>query len=155
MVEMPLVSSHTPWAPIPDYLPDWDQVGDGSGYHAMVANGTKPKALWAEPKKVRAEYGKSIRYSLTTLINWITRYGDDNLVMVFLGDHQPSPIAAGANASHDVPITIVAKDPKVLDRITGWGWADGLKPRSGTPVWPMNAFRDRFLTAFGTQAAAS
>ncbi|XVV17313.1 sulfatase-like hydrolase/transferase [Actinoplanes sp. CA-131856] len=155
MVEMPLVSSHTPWAPIPDYLPDWDQVGDGSVYTRMVEDGTKPKALWAEPKKVRAEYGKSIQYSLTSLINWITRYGDDNLVMVFLGDHQPSPIAAGAGASHDVPITIVAKDPKVLDRITAWNWADGLRPLPATPVWPMNAFRDRFFTAFGTSAPAS
>ncbi|MEV4346421.1 sulfatase-like hydrolase/transferase [Actinoplanes sp. NPDC049596] len=155
MVEMPLVSSHTPWAPIPDYLPDWNQVGDGSVYEKMVADGTKPKALWAEPKKVRAEYGKSIRYSLTTLVNWITQYGDDNLVMVFLGDHQPSPIAAGADASHDVPITIVAKDPKVLDKITSWNWADGLKPQPTTPVWPMSAFRDRFFAAFGPQAPAS
>jgi hypothetical protein len=155
MVEMPLVSSHTPWAPIPEYLSDWNQVGDGSVYAPMVTGGTKPKALWAEPKKVRAEYGKSIRYSLTTVINWIQLYGDDNLVLVFLGDHQPSPIAAGANASHDVPITIVAKDPKVLDRITSWGWADGLRPQPATPVWPMSDFRDKFFTAFGTPAAAS
>ncbi len=49
--------------------------------------------------------------------------------MVFLGDHQPSPIASGANASHDVPITIVAKDPAVLERVTSWGWADGLRPK--------------------------
>ena len=154
MVELPLVSSHTPWAPIPEYLPDWDQVGDGSIYGPMAANGTKPKALWAEPRKVRGEYGKSIVYSLTTLINWIEKYGDDKLVMVFLGDHQPSPIAAGAGASHDVPITIVARDPKVLDRIGTWGWAEGLRPRAATPVWPMNAFRDRFFAAFGRTAAA-
>jgi hypothetical protein len=150
MVELPLVSSHTPWAPIPEYLPDWNQVGDGSVYAPMVANGTKPQALWAEPRKVRAEYGKSIVYTLTTLIEWIKLYGDENLVMVFLGDHQPSPIAAGANASHDVPITIVAKDPAVLDRVDSWGWADGLKPEPAGPVWPMNAFRDRFFAAFGS-----
>jgi Sulfatase len=155
MIEMPLVSSHTPWAPIPSYLPDWNQVGDGSIYQSMVANGQKPKALWAEPKNVRPEYGKSIRYSVTSLVNWIRLYGDDNLVMVFLGDHQPSPIAAGANASHDVPISIVAKDPAVLDRIAGWGWADGLRPASATPVWPMSQFRDRFFAAFGPGTPAS
>ncbi|MGK5681388.1 sulfatase [Actinoplanes sp. URMC 104] len=155
MIEMPLVSSHTPWAPIPDYLPDWNQVGDGTIYQRMVDNGQKPKALWAEPKKVRAEYGKSIVYSLTTLINWVKLYGDDNLVLVFLGDHQPSPIAAGAGASHDVPITVLAKDPEVLDRITGWGWAEGLRPRPDTPVWPMSDFRDKFFTAFGRQTPAS
>ncbi|MDY7088794.1 MAG: sulfatase-like hydrolase/transferase [Actinomycetota bacterium] len=155
MIELPLVSSHTPWAPIPEYLPDWNQVGDGSIYTSMAEAGQKPKALWAEPKKVRSEYGKSIVYSLTALINWIKLYGDDNLVMVFLGDHQPSPIASGAGASHDVPITVLAKDPKVLDRITSWGWAEGLRPGTDTPVWPMSDFRDKFFTAFGDQTPAS
>jgi hypothetical protein len=150
MVEMPLVSSHTPWAPIPQYLPDWNQVGDGSVYAGMVAEGDKPKALWQNPRKVQAAYGRSIQYSLTSLIGWVRQYGDRNLVLVFLGDHQPSPIAAGAGAGHDVPITILAKDPAVLDRISGWGWQDGLRPARTTPVWPMNAFRDRFLTAFGS-----
>jgi hypothetical protein len=155
MVEMPLVSSHTPWAPIPQYLDNWDQIGDGTIYASMAADGKKPKALWADPKQVRPEYGKSIVYSVTSLVNWVMKYGDDNLVLVFLGDHQPSPIASGAGASHDVPITIVAKDKTVLDKINDWQWAEGLRPRGDTPVWPMSAFRDRFFTAFGTKAAAS
>jgi hypothetical protein len=55
----------------------------------------------------------------------------------------------GATASHDVPISVVARDPAVLDRIAGWNWTAGLEPAPGAPVWPMSAFRDRFLTAFG------
>jgi hypothetical protein len=155
MVEMPLVSSHTPWAPIPDYIANWDQIGDGSVYAPMVANGKKPKALWADPIQVRPEYGKSIVYTLTSLINWVTKYGDKNLVLVFLGDHQPSPIASGAGASHDVPISIVAKDPAVLDRIADWHWTDGLRPAGDAPEWPMSAFRDKFFTAFGQKNPAS
>ncbi|HEY0003089.1 MAG TPA: sulfatase [Actinoplanes sp.] len=155
MVEMPLVSSHTPWAPIPEYLEDWATIGDGSVYTSMVATGKKPKSLWANPRDVRPEYGKSINYSVTSLINWARLYGDDNLVLVLLGDHQPSPIAAGANASHDVPISIVAKDPAVLARIGSWGWADGLRPAKATPAVPMSQFRDRFFAAFGPQTPAS
>jgi hypothetical protein len=154
MIEMPLVSSHTPWAPIPQYLDDWNQVGDGSIYTDMIKGGEKPKALWQNPHQVQQEYGRSIQYSITALVNWVRLYGDPNLVLVFLGDHQPSPIASGLDASHDVPISIVAKDPAVLDRITGWGWQDGLKPAPSTPVWPMSAFRDRFFTAFGSSPAA-
>ena len=30
-----------------------------------------------------------------------------------------------------------------------WGWQAGLRPNAGAPVWPMDAFRDRFLTAYG------
>jgi hypothetical protein len=150
MVEMPLVSSHTPWAPLPTYLPDWNQVGDGSIYTQQVANGNKPGALWADKKQVRLEYGKSIQYTLTTLINWIEKYGDKNLVMVFLGDHQASPIVSGDNASHDVPVAIVAHDPAVLQAINGWGWDTGLHPSTSAPVWPMSDFRDKFFTAFGS-----
>jgi len=86
---------------------------------------------------------------LTSLISYLEKYGDKNLVMIFLGDHQPIPLVTGKNASRDVPITIVAKDPAVLDRVSSWGWTDGLKPDPKAPVWPMAAFRNRFLAAFG------
>ena len=43
---------------------------------------------------------------------------------------------------------MIAHDPKVLQRIDGWGWQDGMLPRPDAPVWPMESFRDRFLTAF-------
>jgi hypothetical protein len=79
----------------------------------------------------------------------VQTYGDDNLVLVFLGDHQPASVVSGQGASHDVPITIVARDPAVLDRISGWGWQSGLKPNAQAPVWRMDSFRDRFLSAFG------
>jgi hypothetical protein len=148
MVEMPLISSHTPWAPIPTFL-DWDQVGDGSVYNAIAADGAQKADIWSSAAKVRREYGKSIRYTLTTLISWVEKYGNDDLVLVFLGDHQPSSVVTGDNASHDVPITIVAKDPAVLDRVAGWNWTPSLKPATDAPVWPMNTFRDRFFTAFG------
>jgi hypothetical protein len=81
----------------------------------------------------------------------VQKYGVDNLVMVFLGDHQPASVVVGQNASHDVPITIIAKDPKVFDKIAGWGWTDGMTPAKDAPVWPMSAFRDRFLTAFSAE----
>ena len=72
-------------------------------------------------------------------------------LIILIGDHQPSPVITGEGASRDVPITIVAKDPAVLDRMSGWNWDTGLKPGPQAPVWRMDAFRDRFLTAFGPQ----
>ena len=44
----------------------------------------------------------------------------------------------------------------LLDRIADWDWQDGLLPGPAAPVWPMDAFRDRFLDAFsGTAGTAS
>ena len=100
-------------------------------------------------RRARAAYGHSIEYSLRTLFSFVQRYGDDNLVLVVLGDHQPATLVTGQGASHDVPISVIAHDPKVMRRIAGWGWQDGMLPSPQAPVWPMAAFRDRFLTAFG------
>lgn len=148
MAEIDFVSSHSPWAPLPRMV-DWNQVGNGSVFDPMPAQGTPASEVLPSAAKLRTAYGQSIEYSLSALISYVKNYGDDNLVLVFLGDHQPASIVAGQNANHDVPITIVARDPAVLDRISGWGWQDGLRPGPNAPVWGMDTFRNRFLTTFG------
>ncbi len=150
MAAIPLLSSHAPWTPIPEKI-DWKDVGDGSTYNSMVSGNEPPEAIFGrEPASVRADYVKSVEYSLSTLISYVRNHGDDDLVLVFLGDHQPAQVVTGADAGRDVPITVIAKDPAVLDRIASWGWDDGLKPGARAPVWRMDAFRDRFLTAFSS-----
>ena len=69
-----------------------------------------------------------------------------------LGDHQPSTIVSGFGGNREVPVTVIARDPRVVDRISGWGWQTGLRPGEQAPLWPMAAFRDRFLTAFSSPA---
>ena len=149
MAEVTLTSSHTPWAPIPS-LVDWNSVGDGSIFANQPAAGKDPAQVWKDQTTIRTEFAKSVAYSVSSLTSWVQTYGRDNLVLIFLGDHQASTNVSGTNATHDVPITIVAKDPKVFDRIASWGWQDGLHPSPTAPVFPMNQFRDEFLTAFAS-----
>jgi hypothetical protein len=148
MAEIDLVSSHTPWAPLPRMV-GWNQVGDGSIYTGMPAQGQSPGQVWRDANQVRAAYGQSIQYSLQALISFVQTFHDDNLVLVVLGDHQPATIVSGSGSSHDVPISIIARDPKVMARISSWGWQTGLRPRPDAVVWPMSSFRDRFLGSFG------
>ncbi|MFM9700842.1 alkaline phosphatase family protein [Streptomyces europaeiscabiei] len=151
MAEIILTSSHNPWAPIPSTIPE-DQVGDGSVYHSLQkAEGKDPTEVWKDPLAVRDEYRKSIQYSVTSLVDYVAKYGSKDTVLIFLGDHQPNKTVTGDNPSHDVPVSIVAQDPEVLEKISDWGWTDGLKPADNTPVWRMDKFRDRFMTAFGPQ----
>lgn len=151
MAEIDLVSSHTPWTPLP-HLVDWGAVGNGSVFEAMDG-GPSPQVVWRDPDQVRVAYAQSIEYSLNTLVSFVLNCHDSNdLVLVVLGDHQPATVVSGPGASHDVPITIIARDRAVMSRISGWGWQDGLRPRPDAPVWRMDAFRDRFLTAFGPPA---
>ncbi|MEU0781740.1 sulfatase-like hydrolase/transferase [Streptomyces sp. NPDC006173] len=144
-----LTSSHQPWAPIPKTVPQ-DQVGDGSVYDAIEKAGKRPGDIITSSQKSKEEYGRSIQYSVTSLIDYLVKYGSKDTVLIFLGDHQPIARVSGNHASRDVPVSIVAKDPKVLDRIADWGWTDGLQPEHGAPVWKMSAFRDRFLTSYGS-----
>jgi phosphatidylglycerophosphate synthase len=151
--EVDLLSSHFPWTRIPRLIP-WDDVGDGSIFDRLPARKSTRAALFSDRDRARAAYAHSIEYTLSTIFSFVRRYGDDKLVLVVLGDHQPATIITGQGASHDVPISVIAHDPKVLDRIAGWGWQDGLRPSPRAPVWPMHAFRDRFLTAFGSSPAS-
>ena len=153
--EVDMVSSHAPWTRIPELI-DWGDVGNGSVFNSIPVGEVEKAALWSDHDEVRAAYGRSIEYSLNALVSFVQQYGDEDLVLVVLGDHQPSTIVTGLHPdlSHDVPISVIAHDPAVLDQIAGWRWEDGLRPSPQAPVWPMNAFRDRFLSAFGTQPAA-
>jgi phosphatidylglycerophosphate synthase len=153
--EVDMVSSHAPWTRIPELI-DWGDVGNGSVFNSIPVGDVTTAALWSDHDRVRAAYGRSIEYSLNTLVSFVQNYGDGDLVLVVLGDHQPSTIVTGLapDLSHDVPISVISHDPAVLGQIAGWGWEDGLRPSPQAPVWPMNAFRDRFLSAFGRQPAA-
>ncbi|WP_159601796.1 alkaline phosphatase family protein [Agromyces humi] len=147
MAEIDLVSSHTPWAPLPRLVP-WSTVGDGSVFGPQPAQGESAAGVWQDPKRVQRAYAQSIEYSLDAMFAFLHEADDPNLVLVVLGDHQPATIVSGQGAGHDVPISIISKDATVFEAIEGWHWDDGMLPAPDAPVWPMSAFRDRFLDAF-------
>ncbi len=154
MAEIDLVSSHTPWTPLPRMVPR-NSLGDGSIFDPMPAQGLTPAVAWRSPNTVRALYGRSIQYSLQALISWVTQVRDDNLVLLVLGDHQPATIVSGADASHLVPVSLITHDPGTLLRTIPWHWQKGLLPSRAAPRWSMDSFRNRFLDAFSTAAPPS
>jgi hypothetical protein len=148
MASISLISSHAPWKPVPRLMA-WKDIGDGSALDAGTGEGDPGQIVLDHDRdRVRADYQHAIEYSLESLISYVETYGDDKLVLIFLGDHQPIPVVTGSDAGRDVPITIVARDRAVLDRVSTWGWQDSLKPGPLAPVWRMDTFRDRFLAAF-------
>jgi phosphatidylglycerophosphate synthase len=157
MAEIDLVSSHTPWAPLPTMVP-WNKVGNGSIFDPQPAESEDAATVWRNPNTVRQFYGRSIQYTLRTLTSWVTELDDPNLVLILLGDHQPNIGVSGAGANHDVPISIVSRDPSVFKQIASWHWQDGLLPGPSAPLKPMDAFRNQLLGAFSTaspQAASA
>ena len=149
MAEIDLVSSHSPWAPLPTMVP-WNKVGNGSIFDAMPGRGQSALTVGSSGNATRQAYGTSIQYSMGVLTSWVTELHDPNLVLILLGDHQPSVTVSGHAATHSVPISIVARDPSVFRQIAGWRWDDGLIPGRSAPLEPMSAFRNQFLAAFST-----
>jgi phosphatidylglycerophosphate synthase len=152
MAEIDLDSSHTPWAPLPSMVP-WRDLGDGAIYGPMATERPGPSVVWRSASGVQAAYGQSIQYSMAALTSFIRRVHDNKLVVIALGDHQPATVVSGDTANHDVPITIITHAPKILDAVDPWRWEPGLLPSPHAPVWPMSAFRNRFLTAYGAASS--
>jgi phosphatidylglycerophosphate synthase len=139
--EIDLVSSHTPWTRIPPLI-GWGRVGNGAIFNQLPID----RSGLNDSKQ---GYSQSIEYTLRTLFSFVEHYGNKNTVLIVLGDHQPSRVDCG-RPGHDVPVSIIAHDPEVLQQIAGWGWTDGMRPTDSAPLWPMSAFRNRFLGAFGS-----
>ena len=152
MAEIDTVSSHSPWAPLPTMVP-WNKVGNGSIFDPMPARGETALSVLDNASKQRKAYGTSIQYSLRVLTSWVTELNDPNLVLILLGDEQPDTPITSPGASHNVPISIIARDPSVFRQIASWHWQDGLLPDPAAPIEPMSAFRNQFLRAFSTAPA--
>jgi hypothetical protein len=136
--EIDLTSSHAPWTRIPPLI-SWNRLGDGSIFKRLPINRTGLS-------ETQQGYARSIQYALRALYSFVGRYGNKNTVLIVLGDHQPTGVIG--QADHDVPITIIAHSPKVISRLSSWGWTHGMLPGSTAPVWPMSSFRNHFLNAF-------
>ena len=145
---VPVLSSHAPWRPLPAFVP-WPSVGDGSVFHGMPHGSAAAQSIWTRPPtEVRADYARSVEYSLSTLVSYLDEHASDDLLVIALGDHQPATMVTGSTPNQDVPATVIARDPALLDHIADWGWSPGLRPAADLPPWRMDTFRDRFLTAF-------
>jgi phosphatidylglycerophosphate synthase len=152
MAQIDLESSHIPWAPLASMVP-WNKVGNGSIFDPQPARSETAPTVWRNGNTVRQWYGRSIQYSMNVLTSWVTELNDPNLVLILLGDHQPHTIVSGPGADHEVPISVIARDPSVFRQIAPWHWQDGLLPGPQAPLEPMDAFRNQFLGAFSTASS--
>ena len=119
----------------------------------MPAASKSAEEVWRNDNTVRQFYGRSIQYSMQALTSWVTELHDPNLVLILLGDEQPSATISGTRANHDVVISIIARDPSVFRQIDSWHWQDGLLPGPSAPLERMSAFRNQFLGAFSTASS--
>ncbi len=147
MAELALVSSHAPWTPVPT-LRDWSEIGDGSEFTEEANSGDAAEVVWQSRDRVLQQFRECIEYVLSTISSFAQTFGDDDLVILVIGDHQPMPYVTDNTDNRDVLVHLIAKDPAVMDAVAHWQWTPGMLPANDAPVWRMDEVRDRFIQAF-------
>jgi len=147
--EIVLVSSHTPFAPVPPYVADWADAGP----YKSVAQADWQR-IYREPDWAHLErpYLESVAYDLKTLAGWLARLDGKALVIV-LGDHQP-PLVSAASAPWTVPVHVLSRDPALLAPFRHAGYADGAFPPAEGLVKGMETFLGDFLADFSSKGHA-
>jgi hypothetical protein len=148
--QMALISSHAPWVPVPRMIA-WDAVGDGRIFGEMTLGSDPPDVVWRDRDRVRDQYRQAVDYALQAVFAHAAREGargTGSPLMIVLGDH-PAAAFVAQTGGPDVPLHIIGP-AEALAPLADWGLTPGLVPTPATPRWPMEAFRDRFLTAYST-----
>lgn len=147
MAEFALISSHAPWTPIPELI-DWNSIVDGTEFNEQAMRGPRTDQVWQDIDLLKRQYRDSVVYVLETLVSFIETYGDSNLVLLVMGDHQPMPLIAEGDSVADVMVHIISSDPAVKEAVAAWQWTPGMLPAQEAPIWRMDTVRDRFIETF-------
>ncbi|WP_203594617.1 sulfatase-like hydrolase/transferase [Wenzhouxiangella limi] len=151
--QIALISSHAPWTPILDVLPDWDGIADGAVFERWRDAGQTPQELWQDIERVRDHFARSVDYSIHVSLDFAARFVDDNTLMILLGDHQPATLITGHEASDAVPVHVISKNPRLLKPFRQRGFVDGLVPDHSRPAAGMDRLRDWLHEDFGNHQA--
>jgi hypothetical protein len=145
-----LVSSHTPFAPVPPYVADWRPRDLYRGIPQ-----TQWDRIYASPDWSHLErpYLDSVVYDLRTLAAWLAQMPGDALVII-LGDHQPPGFISGAGQPWTVPIHVLSRDPDLVRPFRALGYAAGAVPPSRGPFKGMESFLGDYLRGFAAAPMA-
>ena len=147
-----LVSSHMPFSPVPPYVEDWRDAGTFASRPGLAAT------LAARPdwEHLEGPYLDSVAYDLRVLADWIPRAVRGDALVIILGDHQPPALIGTAEASHDVPIHIMSRDPEIVRRLAGADFTAGAIPirAAGTMAELLPRFLDRLSSPQSSDSPA-
>lgn len=140
-----LVSSHTPFNRIPQYLDDWSRLGDGSVYFST--DNRSFDNSWTGGSEYDEGYIAAIDYSLTVVSEYLTQIvsGEGDALYIIYGDHQPLRPVRVANARLSVPVHIVSRDPELLRPFLERGYVQGFEPTQEPPHPGMEEFFPGFV----------
>lgn len=143
------ITSHAPFQPVPPYQSNWQALLSpqpfGADTVAQATDGNGAVTAMAD------NYVRAIDYVLTSVAGYLGQRGPDELVLIVIGDHQPAAQVTGPDASWDVPVHVIARNPPLMDALRAQGFVTGLTPGSDN-LGPMHTLAGRLLQAFDSTA---
>ena len=153
-VQVALVGSHAPFTPRPTLVADWDAIADGRIYAELAQQGEPAAAVWRSGDAIRAAYAEVMVLTLDSLAGFAARIAARDVLLIFVGDHEPAAIVTRDPAARTVPMHVLARDRALLKPFLDWGFTPGLRPASDAPVHDMAEVRALLLAAFSAPAPA-
>ncbi len=122
----PTITTHLPFSPVPPQQPDWQRLlGPQPFDDADVQRALAKAPNWLD---MFPDYLQMMDYMYTWLGHWMRGPEPRDTVYVLVGDHQPAANVTGEDASWDVPVHVVTRDPALLARFIAQGFKPGLEP---------------------------
>ena len=148
MVFFPTITSHLPFSPVPPFQPDWVKLLSSEPYAAAEAE----RALTEQPNwtQMKPDYLRMVAYTYRWLGAYLRELPRRDTFFVFVGDHQPAANVSGEGASWDVPVYLVSKNHRLLQRFLALGYRPGVAP-ARVPLGGLHDLTDHLLQAFSAQ----
>jgi hypothetical protein len=142
-----LVSSHTPFHPVPPYRKDWADAGDYIGVTPQDWERIYRQPDWSH---LEEPFLDSLGYVFDVLGDFMaTRVAEGALVFI-LGDEQPPAFISGENQPWTVPIYALSRDPDLLAPFVALGYRPGAFPEQAAPWRGTESFLADFLDGFSS-----
>lgn len=149
---MTSITSHAPFRSVPPYQADWQKLLGPRPFGALAVGqssaGGRARADMAK------NYVSAVEYVLAYLAGYLEYRAGDDLVLVIIGDHQPPARVSGPDASWDVPVHVIARNPSLIEALHAEGFEAGLKPNDSA-IGPMHELAGRLLHAFSGKATTT
>lgn len=141
-----LISSHASFNIQPQYIVDWETIGDGSVYKTLEPVFFPTE--WSKLQNAGDAYLRSLNYEFETLGNYLAQYVTRNTLVIILGDHQPNLLLTGPGEPWSVPVHVISRNARLLTPFRERGYTTGLFPDRSLPDAEMATFLPRFLDDF-------
>lgn len=147
-----MVSSHVPFNVLPPLIDDWERIGDGEIYHDLARRVFDND--WLRGGEYPEGYTASIEYSLSSVVDYLTTFVDDETLAIIIGDHQPRIPIAEQSSTFSVPVHMVSKNDSLVKRFEAFGFEEGFEPSQPTPHPTMDELATMFMEAAGGELSS-